>query len=318
MPGEAWPPSLSIPQGWQCAKAAPGPGPVRQHPGIMVHCRGVETIRLMPGAAPFYLPGGETGCLLLHGLTGTPHCLRWLGEYLNGRGYTVYAPLLAGHGARPAALRGVRWPHWMADALAGAHLLRERCARVIPVGFSMGGALALLLAADLPDLPGVVAIAAPNGLHQRGRRLLPVMARSSGERRKGPESPARRAFQQAVRSYQSACGDEPLGYISYGTYPYSAVHQMAQLLRVMRARLPAITCPTLLIYSRQDDVIPIRNLEQNLALLRQAPTQTLILERSLHIIPQDCERQTVFEAVAAFAANRQGLCSESSDAITSS
>ena len=44
---------------------------------------------------PFYLEGSRRiGILLVHGFTGSPSEMRLLGEYLNQKQYTVYAPLL--------------------------------------------------------------------------------------------------------------------------------------------------------------------------------------------------------------------------------
>jgi len=45
---------------------------------------------LIPTAEPFFYPGNETGCLLIHGFTGAPKEMRWLGEYLTGKGYNVH------------------------------------------------------------------------------------------------------------------------------------------------------------------------------------------------------------------------------------
>jgi carboxylesterase len=50
---------------------------------------------IIPSAEPFYFPGGKTGCLLVHGFTGSPKEMRWMGEYLAGQGYTVLGVRLA-------------------------------------------------------------------------------------------------------------------------------------------------------------------------------------------------------------------------------
>ena len=44
--------------------------------------------------SPFFLPGGPTGVLLIHGFTGSPPEMRLVGNYLNQRGCTVSGPLL--------------------------------------------------------------------------------------------------------------------------------------------------------------------------------------------------------------------------------
>lgn len=60
----------------------------------------------------FFLEGGATGVLLLHGYTGSPPEMRQIGDDLHARGCTVSAPLLPGHGATPEALNRWRWTDW--------------------------------------------------------------------------------------------------------------------------------------------------------------------------------------------------------------
>ncbi|HJU08685.1 MAG TPA: alpha/beta hydrolase, partial [Rhodanobacteraceae bacterium] len=47
--------------------------------------------------ADFLLRGGRAGVLLIHGLTGTPAEMRFVGKGLHRAGYTVYGMQLAGH-----------------------------------------------------------------------------------------------------------------------------------------------------------------------------------------------------------------------------
>src|SRR5438046_9958428 len=93
---------------------------------------------VQPGAEPFFYPGGETGCLLLHGLSPSPFTLRELGGYLAGQGITVAAPLLAGHGTSPEDLRTKTWPDWVVSAHAGLGPLRAHgCQRIFLAGLSL-------------------------------------------------------------------------------------------------------------------------------------------------------------------------------------
>ena len=55
---------------------------------------------IMPTAEPFFFPGGPTGCLLVHGFTGTPKEMRWLGEHLVSQGYAALGVRLAAHATR--------------------------------------------------------------------------------------------------------------------------------------------------------------------------------------------------------------------------
>ena len=44
---------------------------------------------IIPTAEPFFIPAGPTGCLLIHGFTGSPKEMRWMGEYLAREGISM-------------------------------------------------------------------------------------------------------------------------------------------------------------------------------------------------------------------------------------
>jgi carboxylesterase len=99
---------------------------------------------------PFLIPGDDTGCLLLHGIGGSPAELRGLGAHLAARGYSVLGARLAGHGSTPQDYYRSRWTEWVASVEAAYDTLAARCARVVVVGFSLGGVLGLQLTQRRP------------------------------------------------------------------------------------------------------------------------------------------------------------------------
>ena len=107
---------------------------------------------------------------------GTPHELRPLAEALAAAGVTARADLLPGFGdaGRPQ-LRRVRAEDWLEAAKAAwLELTRDATHRTL-VGFSMGGALALALAADPEVRPDALVLLAPYWrMADRRAALLPV------------------------------------------------------------------------------------------------------------------------------------------------
>ncbi|MGC9333124.1 MAG: alpha/beta hydrolase, partial [Anaerolineae bacterium] len=97
---------------------------------------------IIPRSEPFFYPRGTTGCLLLHGFTSTPEEMRWLGQDLAGRGYTVLGARLAGHGTEPRDLARTRFRDWRISVEEGLALLRGAAERIVVAGQSMGGLLA--------------------------------------------------------------------------------------------------------------------------------------------------------------------------------
>ena len=121
---------------------------------------------VLPGAEPYRHEGGEVGVLLCHGFTGSPQSLRPWAEYLAERGLTVSLPLLPGHGTRWQDMQLTGWQDWYAEVDRELRALLERCAQVFVFGLSMGGALALRLAAKHGDaVSGVVVVNPANKVH---------------------------------------------------------------------------------------------------------------------------------------------------------
>ena len=101
---------------------------------------------------------GDTGILLLHGLTGAPAEVKPLGDYLSERGISTLAPWLAGHGTSPGDLAKTRWQDWAESAREALESLQKRCSKVFVGGLSMGADQALHLASHFP-VAGVLSMA---------------------------------------------------------------------------------------------------------------------------------------------------------------
>ncbi len=104
----------------------------------------------LPSALPRFIPGGDTGALLLHGFTGTPRDLGGLSEHLHADGFTVSVPRLPGHGTNGLDFLQTDWRDWLRAAVDAWLDLRARCGVVHLVGHSMGAVLAALLASVFP------------------------------------------------------------------------------------------------------------------------------------------------------------------------
>jgi carboxylesterase len=242
--------------------------------------------QLMSGAEPFFFPAGETGCLLVHGLTGTPKEMRWMGEFLVEQGITVLGIRLSGHATTPASLERTRWHDWLASLEDGFHLLRHSCTKIFISGLSLGGALSLYAASYLP-VEGVISISAPYELPPDWRLNFIRLFRYVQPRvPKG--SPDWRNPQAAV------------DHLEYPYYPTASIAELRDLLAELRQVLPQVKRPVLIIHSRADRGVLPSNAEKIFTALGSSAKEILWVENSGHVVVREPDRHLVFERALQF------------------
>jgi carboxylesterase len=128
-----------------------------------------------PEHQPFYFEAGASHALLIHGFLGSPRELRPLARELADAGVSARGVLLPGFGADIARLKEVRAEEWLATARAAWKETCEGASRTILIGFSMGGAVALRLAAEAGLTPDQLILLAPHWkFADRRAVVLPV------------------------------------------------------------------------------------------------------------------------------------------------
>ena len=247
--------------------------------------------QIVQTAEPFLLPGNRTGCLLIHGFTGMPKEMRWMGEYLNEKGYTCLGVRLNGHATKPEDMIRSRWTDWTASVEDGYHLLRGMTDRIYLVGLSMGGVLSLLMSTRL-EVSGVVAMSTPYHLPQDVPLwVLRVYSKFVKYRAKSGEVPGASWFDK--EAYAS--------HVSYPKNPIRSAVELKLLLAAMQAALPEVRKPVLLIHSKDDPYVLPENMESIYAGLVNASAKTkLYITESGHVITRDASRRQVFDAALEF------------------
>lgn len=235
-----------------------------------------EAHRPSSPADPFRFPAeGSAGVLVLHGFTGVPFSVRPWGRALHEAGAEVVGPLLPGHGTRWEDLVDVRWEQWRDHAAEHLRALRNRHDVVVVCGLSMGGTLALHLAADEP-VDGVVAVNPALSLVSRTAPLAP-------------------ALRHAVASVASVGDDISVPGVTEHAYPRTPLAGVAQLGRLMartRRMLPSVTAPVLVLRSRHDHVVSEAS-HRHVLRLAGGPVELVRLAESFHVATLDREAGVV-------------------------
>ncbi len=239
--------------------------------------------RIIPGCEPQYLKGGVFGCLLLHGFTSCPFEMRELGEQLNREGYTVHIPLLPGHGTDPANLKKNNWYDWFETAKNELFQLRKKCKKVYVIGLSMGGTLALHLAAHY-EINGIIALAPGLYLKNKFAALAHVL----------------KPFVRYSRKYS---GSDIKAEVKTLTYEKISVHAISELLKLfkhVKQDLRDVYAPLLVIHAREDHVIDGKSARTIYNGVSSPNKRILELTNSYHIITLDHDKDKVFDEIAAF------------------
>lgn len=227
------------------------------------------------------------GVLLVHGLNGSTSDMAELHDVLRSHGIVTKNMLLPGHGRRVQDMHSVGWEDWVQAVRDELNQLKEQCDVVFLVGHSLGGALALHVAAH-EEIAGIVSMCAPLHLYpwlkpavSLAKYLLPLVP-TLREDIRDPE--ARRRYTRE----------------SYRWTPMRPVESMMQYLPKLRTELPHVKAPALIITSIHDHVVPARDGREIYRLIGSSEKHLVTLHRSYHVIMKDHDRNEVFDKTLAF------------------
>ena len=229
---------------------------------------------------------GRVGVLVIHGYSGSPRSLQELAERLVDAGYTVALPLLSGHGRTPGDLEKVAWSDWPADVEQALAWLKERTDTVFAVGLSMGGALALWVAQEHPEVAGVVTVNA--FIRHPQEKLMRVVGRIGVPR-----------WVKAVGDDINSPGTDEK---AYDKLPSRSTRQLVQFLTAVRRRLPGVRCPVLLFSSVTDHTVPPANQREIYDTIASTDKALVPLQHSYHVATMDYDKEQIFSGTLAFIA----------------
>lgn len=264
---------------------------------------------IIHGAEPFVFPADATAApgsgagqagshavLFLHGWTSTPRELRFLARRVATAGFHCEGILLKGHGRTVRALCGVAFRHHLEEAEEAFARLAMAHDRVSVCGLSLGGLLALHLAARrrVANLvliaPFLVPAGATFGIPNRwlvGRCPIPDLV---GKDIGGPID----------------CPEGRAGHIAYHAMPGPELVSVVQATRDFEGVAPRITSPALIFHSVRDRTSDFAGSQ---ALIRDlgSDDKTLVaFNRGNHVITLDHDRERLEAETVDWLSKRRG------------
>ena len=243
----------------------------------------------------FFFPGDGVSALLVHGLTGTPYEMRYLGERLAARGVRVRGVKLAGHAGAPEALGLAGYDNWYESVVHGLEELRQFGDPNVVVGLSMGAVLSARVAADQREAVAGVVMLSPSFFLPTATTVKLSLARmllgSIAASLYLYNSQGSDIYDAAARRVHPRCALMPL----------TAPMKLLDLCAIVKPKLAQITQPALVMHAKRDHTCPIRkNLDYVMKHLGSPEKRAIELDESYHVITVDCEKESVANEVIEF------------------
>jgi carboxylesterase len=250
------------------------------------------------------LRGGNHSVLLIHGLTGSPFEMKYLGRKLNKAGFTVKGPCLEGHCTTLKDLSRTSWKDWYRSVLESFIEMKKSFDTVSVVGLCMGALLSLHLSYEFGSEVAAVSVISTTLFYDGWslpwyRFLLPM------------------AYYTPIRFIYSYSETEPYGIknkplrdrivnlmkndsIAYTKIPAPSMHELFRLIREVKKELPKITTPALILHSKEDDLTSLKNPDYVEAKIGSKTVRKIILDDSYHMMTIDNQRDRVAEETIKF------------------
>ena len=242
---------------------------------------------LTVAARPELTGGRKVGVLLSHGFTGQPASIKPWGEHLGNLGYAVSVPRLPGHGTTWQECNTTTWADWYGELTRAFDALCLENDAVVVGGLSMGGALALRLAADHPErVSGVMLVNPAVATKRLDVKLLPVLKHLVP------------SFPGIANDIKKPGGDEH----GYTRTPLKAIHTLMKAWPPLVADLPKVTAPIIYFRSTEDHVVDEASQPLITSRVSSRDVTVVPLSESFHVATLDNDAPLIFDESAAFVA----------------
>lgn len=216
----------------------------------------------------------RTGVLYIHGFTGGTYEVQPFITYVKKHtDWSLEVPTLPGHGVT-LRLKGKSAESWMMEAEIALRRLRKRVDRVIIVGFSMGGLIAMYLTLRYPVDKLVLLSAAAK--YVSPRVLLDDL---------------RIVLQQSVtKRYAPNTFYHMYDYKLMNT-PLRATYEFLRMVKMVEPYYAQITTPVCIVQGERDGIVPYATAEHLYEKLGATEKRMLVSPVGKHHIcySNDCE-----------------------------
>ncbi|WP_203334205.1 alpha/beta hydrolase [Planococcus beigongshangi] len=230
----------------------------------------------------------KTGVLLIHGFTGGPFEVQPLADYIEEKtSWVVKMPTLPGHGGT-LDLRKKTAESWMMEAELALKDLKKQVDRVIIVGFSMGGLIAMYLAMRY-KIEKLVLLSAAVKYISAGQILEEVRV-AAGDAVKG-----RLAQNPLFHLYEYKLLNTPI----------SSAFEFLRVVKMVEPYYDKLTLPICIVQGKKDGIVPFAAAEHIYNKIGSVEKEIRHSENGQHLICYSDDREEWFAHVLAFMEKEQ-------------
>jgi carboxylesterase len=230
--------------------------------------------------------GANVAFLLIHGFGADVDEMASLAEALEKRGIASLTVRLAGHGTTPEDLATTTREDWNNSALDALNVVRTWSPQYLFVaGLSMGGLLALQLAAKEKDIDGIVLFSPALKAGGFLGKLVPILKHFM-------------KYRNIDLSYIPLMYDLPR--TKYAREPLSAIEQLLRLTGETRKILPQVTIPALILQAGEDKTIDPNSGQIAYDGITSPDKEIHIIQGAEHVITCHPTRKDAFLLVFSF------------------
>ncbi|MDD5653791.1 MAG: alpha/beta fold hydrolase [Candidatus Omnitrophica bacterium] len=267
----------------------------------------------------FYLKGTNgTAVLLIHGITGTPSEMHYLGKGLQKSGFTALCNTLPRHCDTLGELKKVTWQEIEAACIEDLEYLKKDYHKVYVAGLSMGALMSIHLAYRFPaDVAGIVALAPT--IYYDGWALpkakiflnlawnIPALRNSINIREGWPyglkDEETRNNIERFYKGAEASKFDNQVLAFGSPFFPLANLYQHHLFTKVVKDELALVKAPILVIHAKEDDMTSPKNARYVYENIGSARKSLLLLDNSYHMITIDKDKDKVAEEVVKFFQN---------------
>jgi carboxylesterase len=244
--------------------------------------------------------------LLFHGLLSSPQEFGLITHVLRNRGIKHHAVDIPGYTSSTDAV-SLDWRRWRAAALDAVDFHAAHNAPIVLGGLCTGGILAAAAALETRRPIAGLVLMSPTFTYD-GWGLSPARH----WRRLAYWSRLDRFFSVAEREpfgVKSAkirkwvlreLKERSISAIGPARLPLRAVREGERMMAEVRARLPELRCPLLVIHAREDEITSFNSVQRLFESLPARNKELAVLENSYHVITIDNDRHEVVALLERF------------------